>query len=69
MITVVKLNIFASNEKPLRRECEILFLLLIVCFTVAQKRWKGCDGLKNTVDVKTEPVSHDLGRISMGVDT
>ena len=65
MITVVKLNIFASI-----RECEILFLLLILCSTVAQKRCEGCDGVKNTVDAETEPVSsHDPGRISMGVDT
>jgi hypothetical protein len=54
----------------MRRECEILFLFLIVCPTVAQKRCKGCDGLKNTVDVEIEPVSsRDPGRISMGVDT
>ena len=54
----------------MRGECEILFLLLIVCSTVAHKRCKGCDGLKNTVDAETESVSsHDPGRISMGVDT
>lgn len=62
MITVVKLNIFACNEKPMRRKCEILFLLLIVCLTVAQKRSQGYDGLKNTVDAETEPVSSHDGK-------